>query len=117
MKKFKTFLALVILVSVVALLLTACGGKNNDNIIGTWERESKHISDVFDDVITFKSDGTYVSIDGKGVETTGVYKVRGSKELQLTQLNTVSYEYKIEGDTLTIYTRLSGESMSTYKKK
>ena len=117
MKKFKTFLALVIIVSVVALLLTACGGKNNDKIIGTWERESNHPSDVFDDIITFKSDGTYVAIDGKGVEKTGVYKVRSSKELQLTQLNTVSYEYKIEGDTLTIYTRLSGESMSTYKKK
>ena len=117
MKKFKTFLALVIIVSVVALLWTACGDKNNDKIIGIWERESKHPSDVFDDIITFKSDGTYVAIDGKGVEKTGVYKVRSSKELQLTQLNTVSYEYKIEGDTLTIYTRLSGESMSTYKKK
>ena len=27
------------------------------------------------------------------------------------------FSWKIEGDTLTIYTRLSGESMSTYKKK
>ena len=66
-----------ILISVAALLLlTACGGKSEKDLLGSWEGQS----DDNKVVLTFSKDNKFKMDVGMPVEMTGTYKVDMSKK-------------------------------------
>lgn len=114
MKNGKKRVALIAVLAVAVILLTACGG---GNIEGTWlitktagtGWEGTEITAADNMTITFK-DGKYtMAVDGTDYEY-GTYKTSG-KELTLDGDLT---EYNINGDTLTI---IWADATMTLKKK
>lgn len=128
MKQFLAFL----LSAALALTLTACGGGNAKDIVGTWEITDSETSAAFGWGIRFDEDGSFFFAAGS--EAGGdeldeafesmqalysiAYKVKSDSELELTQKlfgglggkETSTVTYALDGDTLTFdgaaYTRV-----------
>lgn len=111
MKKIALILAIITIISCVSILLTGCGG-GGGKLIGTWELESGS-EFLFSSKITFKSGGKYVEVNDAGFDKEGKYSVKSDTEVEI---NYFTYNYKVEGDTLTLYSSIGGAS-ATYKKK
>lgn len=113
MKKIALALALTIIVSAIVVSLAGCGAKGSSKFIGTWELQSGSLL-VFSKEITFKSGGKYVEVND-GFDVEGSYSVKSDTEVEI---NYLKYNYKFEGDTLTLYYAIGGGGQSaTYKKK
>ncbi len=107
MKKIALILAIITIISCVSILLTGCGG---GKLIGTWELESGDTY-ILGSKITFKSGGKYVEVNDAGFDKEGKYSVKSDTEVEIGYL---TYNYKVEGDTLKLYSSLG---TATYKKK
>ncbi len=113
MKKIALALALTIIVSAIVISLAGCGAKGSSKFIGTWELQSGSLT--FSKEITFKSGGKYVEVNGAGFDDEGSYSVKSDTEVEI---NYLKYNYKFDGDTLTLYYAIGSDGLSaTYKKK
>lgn len=113
MKKIALILAIITIISCVSILLTGCGGGGGGGggkLIGTWELESGDTY-ILGSKITFKSGGKYVEVNDAGFDKEGKYSVKSDTEVEIGYY---TYNYKVEGDTLKLYSSLS---TATYKKK
>lgn len=116
-RKAFTVIALTLCVLMTALCLTACGGKGNSDgksaLLGTWS--ANEAEGAF---YVFNEDGKGVWNAGGGAEMNFTY-VEDNGAVEIIYEGTESgmtWEYSVEGDTLTMKETDSG-TVLTYTKK
>ena len=108
----KKIIALVAVLAIAVVALTACGG---NGIVGKWEASMMGVATV---TFEFKSDNTYTmtmtsTMEGVTPETSsGTYKVDGNK----ITIDGSESEYKIEGNKLSISIPELGGSLELTRK-
>ncbi len=100
----------VLLIVVTVFSVSACGLLSGSSIIGKWEAEEGEISGL-DDLEFFEN--TYTS---SSPNYAGNYSISGDRiQLQGILVRTLTYTFKVKGDTLTFYDN-DGELLATYKR-
>ena len=118
MKKIELF----VLISLVAALLTACGGSGSlgsfgsseDSLVGRWEAVDDGVEVDYGDLdeLEFFSDGTYSSDSSN---YSGGYSVDGDRiKLSGIIASAYSFSFEVSGNTLTMYDNDGNEYQ--YKK-
>lgn len=113
MKKLALALALLVIASTLCLALTGCGGGGSNKLVGTWELEKSNTYSFKSQTITFKSNGKYIYTNENGFEEECDYEVEGENKVRIKY---IPYDFKLEGDTLTLY-GMAGTGQAVYKKK
>ena len=102
MKKIIAIISLALIAVMLAAALCACGGKNDNSIVGTW-RSTKE-SDIME-TLDFKSDGTVLHSDQYSNDTYNYTANDGKLTISTSRQGekfTETGTYSINGDTLTI---------------
>ncbi len=105
----------LLLVVVAVFSVSACGLLSGLSILGKWESEEGYIRGDYGrlDDLEFFEDKTYTSSDSNYA---GNYSISGGRlKLQGILASTVTYTFKVKGDTLTFYDD-DGELLATYKR-
>lgn len=106
----KRTLCIILAVMLLAVSLCACGGSNG--IVGSWSGSVEGISVT----MSFEDDGTgVISALGGLASEEFTYTVEGSKLNVTTGDETDTYDYAIDGDTLTLTS--DGETLTLTKVK
>lgn len=96
----------VILCILLTLMLTACGGAQQESIVGKWTTSIENDEFLFE----FGADGS-LTMSSFGISVTGEYTLDGNQITLVLFGESDVGTYAIEGDTLTL-TDASGQSIT-----
>lgn len=91
--------ALLLALTLVAVLFAGCGNGDNAAVLGTWAWEYEGIGDVYS--FTFREDGSCL-VDSFGQVETFTYTVSGTNIILEKDGDQTSCSFRIEDNTMTL---------------